>query len=624
MRVTSGIILLLVFVSSSNKVLKNYQDEFVRNGFSLITRNEGPADCGTNQGCLFGDEATILAECDKHDCDLIQWCPADGAGLPSPSCHDRHSGRARACIYTGCSACTETSCDFNRDPNMIFGRVHPIGHWYTYFKAEPVTYECSLNSRHHTLANFEFTWSGPPGLTFDLAHTTGDASDGVCSRAHNDCMRRFNRLAGAVVAGNGECVRGLNCDGVPDSDLHEYYQNFECIQKVTTKAPTTSPSPQPSPSPSTTEPTMGPTRAPTTSKPTFAPSDAPTTSKPTFAPSGAPTATPDASIFSATSEDECIHEIFDIGRIFGKDAHTIHVKLDMPEFSDPRQFILNLGQEGTGAHHWIWRGETVQFGSFNGPHIQKVDINSCTDLTTTFDGQNTLMLYCDGTFLGQIENSNLHIRNSKLAVAGNKLYEVPQGNFGGCVHHVEVWDYDLSSAQVASLTKGASIFSAASEDTCIHEVFDIERVFGKDAHTIHVKLDIPEYSDPRQFILNLGQEGTGANHWIWRGETIQFGTFNGPQIQEVDINSCTDLTTTFDGNHTLTLYCNGKFLGQIENSNLDIQNSILAVAGNQRYEVPRGNFGGCVHSVEVWDYDLSSRDVASLTKNAPEARSVGY
>jgi len=713
MRVTSGIILLLVFVSSSNKVLKNYQDEFVRNGFSLITRNEGPADCGTNQGCLFGDEATILAECDKHDCDLIQWCPADGAGLPSPSCHDRHSGRARACIYTGCSACTETSCDFNRDPNMIFGRVHPIGHWYTYFKAdvrqvryeiltsgkctdvgsyieteeecraaaasvdwpvddkflvasrgdwpagcwlnyvgnrvrfntmsdstepcqnidrclckveyqEPVTYECSLNSRHHTLANLEFTWSGPPGLTFDLAHTTGDASDGVCSRAHNDCMRRFNRLAGAVVAGNGECVRGLNCDGVPDSDLHEYYQNFECIQKVTTKAPTTSPSPQPSPSPSTTEPTMGPTRAPTTSKPTFAPSDAPTTSKPTFAPSGAPTATPDASIFSATSEDECIHEIFDIGRIFGKDAHTIHVKLDMPEFSDPRQFILNLGQEGTGAHHWIWRGETVQFGSFNGPHIQKVDINSCTDLTTTFDGQNTLMLYCDGTFLGQIENSNLHIRNSKLAVAGNKLYEVPQGNFGGCVHHVEVWDYDLSSAQVASLTKGASIFSAASEDTCIHEVFDIERVFGKDAHTIHVKLDIPEYSDPRQFILNLGQEGTGANHWIWRGETIQFGTFNGPQIQEVDINSCTDLTTTFDGNHTLTLYCNGKFLGQIENSNLDIQNSILAVAGNQRYEVPRGNFGGCVHSVEVWDYDLSSRDVASLTKNAPEARSVGY
>jgi len=104
-----------------------------------------------------------------------------------------------------------------------------------------VTYECSLNSRHHTLANLEFTWSGPPGLTFDLAHTTGDASDGVCSRAHNDCMGRFNRLAGAIVASNGECVRGLNCDGVPDSDLHDYYQNFQCATSNPTLYPSVAP-----------------------------------------------------------------------------------------------------------------------------------------------------------------------------------------------------------------------------------------------------------------------------------------------------------------------------------------------------------------------------------------------
>merc|ERR1719419_742965 len=132
--------------------------------------------------------------------------------------------------------------------------------YYQNFECVPkVTYKCSLNSRHHTLANLEFTWPGPPGLTFDLAHTTGDASDGVCSRAHNDCMRRFNRLAGAVVASNGECIRGLNCDGVPDSHLHHYYQNFQCAKVYIT------------------------------SKPTFAPSAAPTTSNPTFYPSVAPT-----------------------------------------------------------------------------------------------------------------------------------------------------------------------------------------------------------------------------------------------------------------------------------------------------------------------------------------------
>merc|ERR1719204_1264036 len=402
-----------------------------------------------------------------------------------------------------------------------------------------------------------------------------------------------------------------NCAFAWDCNEIRHWVGGKVYRRTEVGRITEAPSPQPSVSPSTTEPTMGPTHAPMTSKPTFAPSDAPTTYQ-------------DASIFSATSEDECIHEIFDIGRVFGKEAHTIHIKLEMPEYSDPRQWILNLGQEGTGANHWIWRDESVQFGSWNGAQIRKVDINSCTDLTTTFDGKNTLMLYCDSTFLGQIENSNLHIRNSKLAVAGNKLYEVPRGNFGGCIHHVEVWDYDLSAVQVASLTKGASIFSTASEESCIHEVFDIGRVFGEDAHTIHVELDMPEYSDPRQWILNLGQETTGANHWIWRGESIQFGSWNGAQIRKVDINSCSDLTTTFDGRHTLTLYCNGKYVGQIENANLHISNSNLAVAGNQRFEVPLGNFGGCVHHVEVWDYDLSSREVASLTKSAPTETSVDY
>jgi len=657
----------LAFVSSSNKVRKggqNYKDEFVRNGFSLITRNEGPADCGTNQGCLYGDEATILAECDKHDCDLIQWCPADGAGLPSPSCHDRYSGRARACIYTGCSACTETSCDFNRNPNMIFGRVHPIGHWYTYFKAdvpqvryeiltsgkctdvgsyieteeecraaaasvdwpvddkflvasrgdwpagcwlnyvgnsarfntmsdstepcqnidrclckveyqEPVTYECSLNSRHHTLANLEFTWSGPPGLTFDLAHTTGDASDGVCSRAHNDCMRRFNRLAGAIVASNGECVRGLNCDGVPDSALHEYYQNFQCAKVYTTSKPTFAPSA----APTTSKPTFAPSDVPTTSNPTSYPSVAPTTSNPTFYPSVAPTqryrvapykmSRPDGLTWCADQgmglvapqSDEDIAEIQNLGL-----THFIWLAIERDE-SNPSRWINTYSKEPLTYTNW------------NGAEGNN-------------RGERFAIMRFDSGFSGRwFDWGNKHLK------------------------------YDIVCD---SEPRANSIFSAASEEDCIHEIFDIGRVFGTEAHTIHVKLDLPEYSDPRQWILNLGQETTGANHWIWRGETVQFGSWNGPQIRKVDINSCTDLTTTFDGKNTLTLYCNGKFLGQIENSNLHIRNSILAVAGNQRKEVPQGNFRGCVHYVEVWDYDLSSREVASLTKYAPKEQSVGY
>merc|ERR1719336_353479 len=51
---------------------------------------------------------------------------------------------------------------------------------------------------------------------------------------------------------------------------------------------------------------------------------------------------------------------------------------------------------------------------------------------------------------------NMNIRNSNLAVAGNQGFEAPRGDFGGCVHYVEVWDYGLSSTEVASLTTGPS------------------------------------------------------------------------------------------------------------------------------------------------------------------------
>jgi len=219
----------------------------------------------------------------------------------------------------------------------------------------------------------------------------------------------------------------------------------------------------------------------------------------------------DASIFAATSE-ECIHEVFDIGRVFETEAHTIHVKLDMSEYSAPRQWILNLGQEGTGSNHWIWHGEMVQFGTFNGHQIQQVDINSCTDLTTTFDGENTLTLYCNGHFLGRIENSDLNIQSSVLAVAGNQVYEVPEGNFAGCVHHVEVWDYALTSAQVASLT-----------DACTLDGFWHPESYTYTQEVAHgVVSDFPSHG-PGTGTVNED----GSVHWIWHVlDTEHRGTFS--------------------------------------------------------------------------------------------------
>ena len=92
------------------------------------------------------------------------------------------------------------------------------------------TYECSLNSVHSTLANLKFTWSGPADLTFKLAHTKGDDTDGNCAQAHTVCQQ-YNRSSGIIMASNGECIKGLNCDGQLDENLPEFYKNFQCVEQ---------------------------------------------------------------------------------------------------------------------------------------------------------------------------------------------------------------------------------------------------------------------------------------------------------------------------------------------------------------------------------------------------------
>merc|ERR1712200_222887 len=53
-------------------------------GFTFITKDQGPADCGEFIGCDYGDEALQMQWCTETNCDLIQWCPANGEGLMSP------------------------------------------------------------------------------------------------------------------------------------------------------------------------------------------------------------------------------------------------------------------------------------------------------------------------------------------------------------------------------------------------------------------------------------------------------------------------------------------------------------------------------------------------------------
>ena len=123
----------------SNDLIFEVDDEFVTNGFQLVTTESGPSSCGTattlNPGvvsCVWGDEAYHIKRCISNDCNLIYWCPPNGEGLDEPSCHNRHDGKSRACIRKNCKECTKDSCRYKSPNDKNAGKK--LGHWYTYFK----------------------------------------------------------------------------------------------------------------------------------------------------------------------------------------------------------------------------------------------------------------------------------------------------------------------------------------------------------------------------------------------------------------------------------------------------------------------------------------------------------
>jgi len=162
----------------------------------------------------------------------------------------------------------------------------------------------------------------------------------------------------------------------------------------------------------------------------------------------------DGLIFELSDESCIVDGNLDVGEVLGNSAHTIHVELDMPvSFEGARQWILNLGQEGKGANHWIWneRGDDgVQFGRWGSKSSQVRDahINSCKFLTTTY-GDGELNVYCNGVLIAS-KPASFNIKSSKLAVASNERYESGKGDFKGCVTEVKVWNRELTALEVSS------------------------------------------------------------------------------------------------------------------------------------------------------------------------------
>merc|ERR1711953_1370208 len=165
------------------------------------------------------------------------------------------------------------------------------------------------------------------------------------------------------------------------------------------------------------------------------------------------------------------------------------------------------------------------------------------------------------------------------------------------------------------ITRGciSPVFDGSSTvGQCMSGNYDIGTVLRQQVHTIHVELSMPTTFNTygRQWILNLGQFTTGANHWIWNSNSmIQFGVWAGEQIQDVNILQYNSLTMVV-APYGMKLFCNGQPVGTRAYNAVpfDIQNGNLAVASNPQEQ----GFTGCVKQVRIWNRALTDEVVRQL------------
>jgi len=146
------------------------------------------------------------------------------------------------------------------------------------------------------------------------------------------------------------------------------------------------------------------------------------------------------------------------------------------------------------------------------------------------------------------------------------------------------------------------------------------KALGGGAHTVVMELEVKPAAvsaSKRQWILNIGQITTGANHWLWNAQSgidaIQFGAYNGNQIKKADISHAHTLATTYDGS-TYSLFVDGVFQSSRQVP-LNIQNGVMHVGNRPSQWTSNLDFQGCVKGVDVYRSSLTPEEVAVASKN---------
>ena len=363
---------------------------------------------------------------------------------------------------------------------------------------------------------------------------------------------------------------------------------------------------------------------------------------------------------------ECRAETQHSGAALGTASNTWIMNVrDLPTMGAPnRLWLLNVGQPGTKAQHWLWHTATagshaghaagsakIQVGIWNGAQIQgngisALKVQEAEVIATTYDAETKIQeFYIDGELVASKDFSsspNQFDLQTNAVKLGKKVgYFRNDLDFVGCVKSAFMFRRTLSSTEIRDVSASLAAPSSTPQptwETKVQSCRATERysgdMIGTTSHSwvVDVK-DLPTVAapgNPRQWLLNVGPPGRHALHWLWHTEgdannhaKIQFGAWAGSQIgskHQVSVrkfNAAKLLTTTFDATtKTLKFYIDADLVGSEVLSNgaaLNIKSNEVRL-GNSPWpgHGREKNFAGCVESARMYRTALSATEVAAI------------
>jgi len=260
---------------------------------------------------------------------------------------------------------------------------------------------------------------------------------------------------------------------------------------------------------------------------------------------------------------------FDCGFTLGSQDHTVFMSLRWTAtYANKRQWILNVGQYGSGAEHWLWSGgNSVGFGQYNAESRQITSLPLTTYrpsvIAATRSGSK-YKIFFDGELVASKNNIALSITNSAVHVGTTKSGRRSQSDFDGPIFETQLFKEAMTPAGVFIQSDALKWKYRSAPDWSGQGkgVFDTGLAApGQGPHTIIMALLFPfRTGGKREWILNFGQWNDNAEHWIWNdGDDVQIGCWGRTQYQisTAPARRMRTIATVYDGTN-YHLYLDGQ------------------------------------------------------------------